>query len=173
MGRYSAGVSEALPADLHRDVVVARVTTSLTRMVACGAGFAALLALLGLGVVSMSGDRATDAPVVAGLSLAAAGLLAGLAAACLAGVGLMRLLRTDLTAAQAAAIRAQCRDRIALLQRVLIAVLIIGITVWALANINALIGAIVGAAVSLQALPLLALARSRLLNTPLPELAEN
>lgn len=159
----TAPAVEDVPADVAADVALSRAVRGHGVLVAVGAGLALLFGLIAAAAVAMAGTRAGDPPIVAGVSALGVGALAGLVAAGLTLVTQLRLLRAepDLVAAQAAA-RAT-GARIGLIQRGLLAALVIVVAAWAFVDVDGLLGALVGAAVAAQAALVLALARSRAL----------
>lgn len=180
IGFVTVDPSPAEPgADLPADVVIARAVRSHTRTLAAVAGVCLLFALVGVGALSMAGENATDAPVLAGLTQLGVGQVCALAAAAIAGIGLVTVLRgvgEPGSADSASAARRRLPSsvtrttaaRLAILMRVTVGALVLTITVWALANPAGIIGSVIGALVAVQLVVVLALLRVHLLRSTTP-----
>lgn len=161
---------EPVPAD----VLISRAVRGHTRALLALVVACLVLALIAIGALALAGaDRAT-APITAGLSLLGVGQLGALATAAIAGVGLVRVLRgvgepgssDSAAAAQADLPRRVTRataSRFALSMRLIVGACILMIAVWALANPAGIVGAVIGALVTVQLVVALALLRVHLL----------
>lgn len=158
------------------DVLIARAVRAHTRALATMAGACLVLALIGVAALSLAGEDMTTPPVTAGLTLLGVGQVCALIAAAVAGFGLARVLRDvgepgsddSADAVRADIPRATVRataSRFAILMRVTVGGCVLAITVWAIANPAALLGAVVGALVTLQLVVALALLRVHLLRS--------
>lgn len=158
------------------DVVIARAVRVHVRALATLAGVCVLLALVAVGALSLAGADRQTPPITAGLSLLGVGQVCALAAAGMTGAGLVRVLR-DVgepgAGRSAAAVRADMprqvvratAARFAILMRVTVGACVLAITVWALADTGAVLGAVVGTLVTLQLVVALAVLRVHLLRS--------
>ncbi|WP_420111037.1 hypothetical protein [Pseudactinotalea sp.] len=163
---------ETVPAD----VLIARAVRAHTRALVTLAVACLALAGIGTAALSLAGEDLRTPPITAGLSLLAVGQACALVAAAIAGIGLIRVLRqvgepgSDDSAAAARsnvpreAVRATAA-RFAILMRVVVGACVLVISVWALANTAGIVGAVVGALVTLQLVVALALLRVHLLRS--------
>lgn len=167
-------MTEAPPPD---DVAIARSLRAHTRTLLAMCLTCGVLALVGAGALSMAGEHRTDVRVLAGLSMLAAGQALAIVAAVLAAIGWLTVVRgvgePGSSSSQQAARQhlpqaqvAQTARRLALLLRVIVAIAVIGVTAWAIAALDALIGALVGAVLLLQVAVVLAIVRVNLLLRP-------
>lgn len=163
---------ESVPAD----VVIARSVRAHTRALITLALACLVLAGIGAAALSLAGEDLRTPPITAGLSMLALGQVCALVAAAIAGLGLVRVLRevgepgSDESAAAArsqvprAAVRTTAA-RFAILMRVIVGACVLAISVWALADTAGIVGAVVGAVVTMQLVVALALLRVHLLRS--------
>lgn len=163
------------------DVLIARAVRAHTRSLAALALACVVLAGIGVGALSLAGPNRGDAPITAGLVLLGIGQLCALASAAVAAIGLVRVLREvgepgssdSVDAARADVPRRTTRStagQLAIAMRVTVGACVLGVTVWALADPTAVVGAVVGTLVVLQLVVVLALIRVHLLRAvPPPE----
>lgn len=163
---------ESAPAD----VLIARAVRAHTRALVTLAAAVLVLAAIGAGALSFAGPDLRTPPITAGLSMLAVGQVCALIAAAIAGIGLLRVLREvgepgsedSAEAARSNVPRQAIRTtaaRFAILMRVIVGACVLVITVWALADMAGVLGAIVGAVVVLQVAVALALLRVHLLRS--------
>ena len=159
------------------DVAIARALRAHTRTLLLMCAACTLLALLGAGALSMAGQYRTDPRVVAGLTMLAGAQLVAIAAAVIAGLGWVSIARgvgePGSRTSQDAARRelpqqevARTARRLAVLLRVIIALAVVGLTIWAVVDIGAVIGAAVGAVLVVQVAVVLAIVRVNVLLRP-------
>ena len=159
------------------DVAIARALRAHTLTMLAMCATCLVLALVGAGALSMAGDQRTDVRVVAGLTMLGAGQLLAIVAAVIAGLGWLAIARgvgdpgsrTSKDAARRHLPQQQTTRtarRLALLLRVVAALAVVGVTVWAIADIDAVIGAVVGAVLLVQVAVVLAIVRVNLLLRP-------
>ncbi|HIZ36025.1 MAG TPA: hypothetical protein H9815_09630 [Candidatus Ruania gallistercoris] len=159
------------------DVAIARALRGHTRTLLLMCAACAVLALLGAGALSMAGQYRSDVRIVAGLSLLAGAQLLAITAAAIAGMGWLTIVRgvgePGSRSSQDAARRelpqrevARTARRLAVLLRLVIALAVVGVTVWAIVDIAAVIGAAVGAVLLLQLAVVLAIVRVNVLLRP-------
>lgn len=158
------------------DVLIARAVRAHTRALLTMALAVLVLAIIGVAALSLAGADRSTAPIMAGLTLLGVGQLSALVAAGIAGAGLVRVLR-DVgepgSADSAAAVRSDVpraavrttAARFAVLMRVILGACVLTIAVWALANTAGIVGAVVGALVTVQVVVALALLRVHLLRS--------
>lgn len=158
------------------DVVISRAVRAHTRALATLAGACVVIAVIGVAALSFAGNDLRTPPITAGLSLLGLGQLCALAGAAIAGVGLVTVLREvgepgsddSRDAVRSDLPRAITRTtaaRLAVLMRITVAACVLAITVWALADGTAVVGAVVGALVTLQLVVVLAVLRVHMLRS--------
>lgn len=159
------------------DVAIARALRAHTRTLLAMCATCLVLALVGAGALSMAGDQRTDVRVLAGLTMLGTAQLAAIAAAVLAAVGWLTIARGvgepgSRTSQDAARRRlpeqqtARTARRLALLLRVVVALAVVGVTIWAVVDIGAVLGALVGAVLLVQVAVVLAIVRVSVLLRP-------
>lgn len=172
VGGLSSGVVEQTPPD----VVISRSVRVHTRALATLAGVCVAFAIIGIAALSLAGDDLRTPPITAGLSLLAVGQLCALGGAAIAGLGLASVLREvgePGSGASVEAVRANrprtavrtTASRFALLMRVTVAACVLAVTAWAVIDSSAILGAVVGALVTLQLGVALALLRVHVLRS--------
>ncbi|MFV0425599.1 MAG: hypothetical protein ACK5KU_01025 [Beutenbergiaceae bacterium] len=158
------------------DVAIARAVQGLTRALLVMTVAVLVLALIGVGALSLAGEDRSSPPLTAGLSLLGIGQLAALAGAALSGLGLIRVLRgvgepgsnDSATAGRSRLPQVATRTtatRLALLLRITLGAVVLVIAVWAIANPDGILGAIVGAIVAIQVVVAIAIVRVQLLRS--------
>ncbi|WP_163540760.1 hypothetical protein [Occultella kanbiaonis] len=164
--------------DAPADVVIARGVQAHTRTLLAMCAVAVVLGFIGAGALSMAGPQGRDLPMVAGFTLLAAGQLLAITGAVLAGIGLATILRgvgepgsTDSADAARQHLPARTVERtarrLALLLRVVVAAAIVGVAVWAIAAPAGLLGAVVGAVLTIQVAVVIAIVRVKVLLAPM------
>lgn len=158
------------------DVVISRAVRAHTRALATLAGACVVIAVIGVAALSFAGQDLRTAPITAGLTMLGIGQVCALAGAAIAGIGLVRVLReigepgsdesrdavgSDLPRA---AVR-RTAGRLAVLMRVTVAACVLAVTIWAIADPAGLVGAIVGALVTVQVVVVLAVLRVNMLRS--------
>lgn len=165
-GPDPAGATGPLPAD----VVIARAVRAHTRALLIVLAAPLVLAGLGAAALSMAGPYGQDPPAVAGVTMIAQGQILGVITGVLVGRGLYALLSGSGTPGSAdsrKAVRSGHPIRVltrtikhmSTMIRVIIVAAVLGIVVWAIIDLSALAGAIVGAVLVAQVAVVVALAR--------------
>ncbi|CAM3410404.1 hypothetical protein OCAE111667_08330 [Occultella aeris] len=164
--------------DAPADVVIARGVQAHTRTLLAMCAVAVVLGFIGAGALSMAGPQGRDLPMVAGFTLLAVGQLLAITGAVLAGIGLAAILRgvgepgsTDSADAGRRRLPARTVERtarsFALLLRVVVVAAIGGVAVWAIAAPAGLLGAVVGAVLTIQVAVVIAIVRVKVLLAPM------
>lgn len=159
------------------DVAIARALRAHTRTLLLMCATCAVLALVGTGALSMAGQYRSDARIVAGLTMLGGAQLLAIAAAVIAGVGWLTIARGVGEPGSRTSQDAARRDlperavsgtarRLAVLLRVIVATAVVGVTIWAIVDIGAVIGAAVGAVLLVQVGVVLAIVRVNVLLRP-------
>ena len=159
------------------DVAIARALRAHTRTLLLMCAACAVLALVGAGALSMAGQYREDARIVAGLTMLGGAQLLAIAAAVVAGLGWVAIARgvgePGSRTSQDAARRelpqravARTAHRLAVLLRLGLALAVVGVTIWAIVDIGAVIGAAVGAVLLVQVAVVLAIVRVNVLLRP-------
>lgn len=157
------------------DVVIARAIKAHTRALLVVLAAPLVLAGLGAAALSLAGPYGSDPPAVAGVTMIAQGQLLGLIAAGLVARGLVDLLRGSGTPGSAEAQRSADSGRpvrvltrtmtnLSVMVKVTLAAAAVGVLVWAVIDIAALAGAVVGAVLVAQVAVVIALARVSVLH---------
>jgi hypothetical protein len=165
------GVSE-VPAD----VVISRAVRASMRALLLLAAMCVVLALVGVAGAAMADDGRASPLVSAGLTLIGVGAMFGLLATAIAGVALVSVLRPvgqpGSPESQVAARADRPRDavrtlarRLAILMRVVLGACVLAIAVWGIADPEGIVGAVVGALVTVQLVVVMALLRVHLLRS--------
>lgn len=172
----------AVPAEpMPADVIIARAVKAHTRALVAVLAAPLVLAGLGAAALSMAGPYRQDPPAVAGVTMIAQGQVLGLIAGILVGRGLFVLLSGAGTPGSAASRRAVATGRpvqvlrrtlknLATMIRIIIIAALVGIVVWAVIDLSAIAGAIVGAVLVAQVAVVIALVRVGILHRTLATL---
>jgi hypothetical protein len=163
---------ETVPAD----VLIARAVRAHTRALVTLAAACVVLAGIGTAALSLAGEDLRTPPIMAGLSVLGVAQVCALVAAGIAGMGLVRVLREvgePGSDDSAAAVRShvpvdairRTAARFAMLMRVIVGACVLVITVWAVADAAGVLGAVIGAVVTLQLVVALAVLRVHLLRS--------
>jgi len=163
---------ETVPAD----VLIARAVRAHTRALVTLAAACVVLAGIGTAALSLAGEDLRTPPITAGLSVLAVAQVCALIAAGIAGLGLMRVLHEvgePGSEDSAVAVRShvpvdatrRTAARFAMLMRVIVGACVLVITVWAVADTAGVLGAVIGAAVTVQLVVVLAVLRVHLLRS--------
>ncbi|GAB2609846.1 hypothetical protein [Pseudactinotalea suaedae] len=163
---------ETVPAD----VLIARAVRAHTRALVTLAAACVVLAGIGTAALSLAGEDLRTPPITAGLSVLGVAQVCALVAAGIAGLGLLRVLREvgePGSHDSAAAVRShvpvdairRTAARFAILMRVIVGACVLVIAVWAVADAAGIIGAVIGAVVTLQLVVALAVLRVHLLRS--------
>ncbi len=159
------------------DVAIARALRAHTLTLVAMCVTCLVLALVGAGALSMAGEHRTDVRVLAGLTMLAAAQLLAIVAAVVSALGWWAIAsgvgdpgsRTSRDAARRnlpGQQTARTARRLALLLRVVVALAVVGVTVWAVVDISAIVGAVVGAVLLVQVAVVLAIVRVNVLLRP-------
>lgn len=160
------------------DVVIARAIRAHTRAFLVVLAAPIVLAGLGAAALSMAGPYQQDPPAVAGVTMIAQGQVLGVIAAVLVGRGLVNLLSESPAPGSTAATQLADSGRpvqvlrrttrhLATMIRIIIVAAVVGVVVWAIINLSALAGAVVGAVLVAQVAVVVALARVGILHRTL------
>ena len=163
------------------DVVIARAIRAHTRTFLVVLAAPIVLAGLGAAALGMAGPYQQDPPVVAGLTMLGLGQLLGVIAAIVIGRGLYELLSASGTPGspdsqqaaqrgQPARVLARTTAHLATMVKIIIAGAVVGVVAWAIIDLSALAGAIVGAVLVAQVAVVVALARVSVLHRTLTTL---
>ncbi|TDE91683.1 hypothetical protein EXU48_16255 [Occultella glacieicola] len=170
--------SGSAPVGTPADVVISRAVQAHTRTLLAMCAVALVLGLIGAGALSMAGQQGRDLPMIAGLTLLGAGQLLAITGAVVAGLGLATILRgvgepgsPDSRGAARSHLPTRTVEhtarRLAILLRVVVAAAVVGVAAWAIAAPAGLLGAAVGAVLTLQVAVVLAIVRVRVLLAPM------
>lgn len=162
--------------EVPSDVVISRAVRASMRAMLLLAAMCVVLALVGVAGAAMADGGRASPLVSAGLTLIGMGALFGLLATALAGVALVTVLRpvgqpgSEQSEAAARsdtprrAVHTLAR-RLAILMRVVLGACVVAIAVWGIADPEGIVGAVVGALVTVQLVVVMALLRVHLLRS--------